>query len=111
MKRHIKCCKQYASGKCRFKSDCSYNHLDSIKSKEPIQLEEKVKQLEKVAHALTRKVLTLETEMERIKSNKSKTSDVVEGLDISKECDNQGKVKDKETEKRSNISDVNCFHS
>ena len=60
MKRHPKCCIRYASGKCRYETDCSYKHQEAAEIKEHNQLSEKVKQLEKVVHALTRKMLSLE---------------------------------------------------
>ena len=41
---------KYASGECKFKSDCAYKHVESTEHKEQIKLEEKVKQLEKLVH-------------------------------------------------------------
>ena len=79
-KRHPKPCRRFTQGnECRFKEDCAYNHTDSIQDKEKNDLKEKVENLEKtvieltkkgesirleplekVVHALTRKVLELE---------------------------------------------------
>ena len=62
-KRHPKYCKQFASGQRRFQKDCAYKHHDPIKNLEEAQMVEKLKKLETVVQALTRKVLTLEEEM------------------------------------------------
>jgi hypothetical protein len=89
-KRHPKPCRRFTQGnECRFKEDCAYNHTDSIQDKEKNDLKEKVENLEKtvieltkkgesvrleplekVVHALTRKVLELEC---IIKDMKNKT--------------------------------------
>ena len=46
------------------KLENAYKHLESTNKKEQDEMIEKVKVLEKVTHALTRKVLSLEKEME-----------------------------------------------
>ena len=43
--------------------------------------------------------------MKRIKSNKSRTGKLVS----SKDCYTEETIKDKETDKRSDITDKNCF--
>ena len=88
-KRHPKRCKRYVTGKCRFENGCAYNHQKQPKAKDHDHLKEKVELLEKgvkkdndnlkqkievlekVTHALTRKVLSLEKELEdsKIKIN------------------------------------------
>ena len=72
----------FASGECIIKTDCAYTHVEPTENKEQQKLEEKVKQLENVAHALTRKVLCLETEIVNVKKNKT-TSYVLEGICVS----------------------------
>ena len=87
MKRHPKYCKKFASGECRFKSDCSYKHKEPTSNIEQDQLKEKVKQLEKVLQAMTRKVLNLEEEIVKIKKDgvggagkvKERVSEVMKG--------------------------------
>ena len=68
-RRHPKRCKQYDSGQCRHKEDCAYKHQEPIKNVEQAQMVEKLKKLETVVHALTRKVLSLEEEMIKVKKN------------------------------------------
>ena len=80
-KRHPKHCKRYDSGQCRYKEDCTYKHQEPIKNMEQAQMVEKLKKLETVVHALTRKVLSLEEEMIKIKKNK-KVIEVDEEEDI-----------------------------
>ena len=93
IKRHPKCCKQFASGKCRFGGDCSYKHVEPTKNKEIIQVEENLKQLEKITHAPTQKVLSLETEIEKTKKDQNRASST------------QEKVKEKETVELPDIKD------
>jgi myosin heavy subunit len=90
-KRHPKRCRKYDSGNCRFQSDCAYKHLQpktnedhkqlkqklealekvvqtfAETNKDKEQLQEKVEGMEKVLKAMTRKVLSLETELKRMK--------------------------------------------
>ena len=86
-KRHPKICRRFSLEKeCRFKDDCEYTHERSNSDNEKEVLKERVNilekevneltskletrnldQLEKVVHALTRKVLSLENEMEVMK--------------------------------------------
>ena len=77
MKRHPKCCIKYASGKCRYETDCSYKHQEPAEIKEHNQLSDKVKQLEKVVHALTCKVLSLEEEVTEIRDNNKNNEEKV----------------------------------
>ena len=96
-KRHPKMCRRLNSeNKCRFKEECAYNHkrikpnedVNVLKDKVDIlentvkELTKKVEvqnleQMERVMHALTRKVLSLENEIEAMK-NKVKTDKKVE---------------------------------
>ena len=78
MKTHPKPCKQFASDKCKFKNSCSYSHQEPRKIEEQSEMIEKVKQLEKVLHAMTRKVLSLEEEIMKIKKNTTKNKIVKE---------------------------------
>ena len=68
-KRHPKDCKKLANGHCRFLNDCAYNHQEKLIKSDDYNIIEKVKQMEKVTQALTRKVLSLEKELEEIKKN------------------------------------------
>ena len=65
-KRHPKLCKRYASGNCRFENGCAYKHKKSSTTEENEQLKDKLQVFEKVLHAMTRKVLSLETEVEKL---------------------------------------------
>ena len=69
-KRHPKKCKRYAVGNCRFLSDCAYEHKKPTTNKEHEDLKVKVETMEKVLHAMTRKVLSLENEVIDLKRNK-----------------------------------------
>ena len=51
-------------------SGLAYKHQKPIKDMEKAQLVEKVKELETMAHALTRKVLSLEGELTEMRKNK-----------------------------------------
>ena len=101
-KRHPKRCKKHDSEKCRFGETCAYKHLESTKNKEYDILKEKVHELEqivnmektknkdsdilkeklqkveKVVHALTRKVLSLETKLEKVERENSKIEECKE---------------------------------
>ena len=81
-KRHPKRCKRYASGTCRFENGCAYKHQKPTTNEDPEQkkLKEKVQVMEKVLHAMTRKVLILETEVERLKKKSSK-NEIIENED------------------------------
>ena len=60
------------SGKCRFGHECAFKHEEKNKSMEEykmVEMEEKIKQMETVLLATTRKVLILEKEMKEIKKN------------------------------------------
>ena len=74
-KRHPKRCKRYSSEKCRFEHGCAYKHQKPPVNEDHEDLKEKVKDLEKVLHAMTRKVLSLETQVEALKEEKSETKD------------------------------------
>ena len=80
-KRHPRHCKKYASGQCMFKKDCAYTHQEPVKNLEQTEMVAKVKQLETVVQALTRKVLSLEEEMTELRI-KNKTIKVCEVNDI-----------------------------
>ena len=92
-KRHPKNCKRFASGTgCRHEEKCAYNHHESkhveeqkdmkekiaflekmvadFTNKEARKDNEKVEQLEIVVKALVRKVLSLESELKDMKTNK-----------------------------------------
>ena len=56
-KRHLRACKKSTSGQCRFDSDFSYKHQEATPNKEHILMAQKLKQVDEVVHALTRKVL------------------------------------------------------
>ena len=71
-KRHPKGCKRYASGECRFKNSCAYKHQQPTLNKDQTELNDKLKQIEKVLHALCRKVINLETELEEVKKENIK---------------------------------------
>ena len=69
-KRHPKRCKSYALGNCRFKNSCAYKYHKPTINKDHKILDDKVELLEKVVHALTRKVLSLEEEAEKRKKER-----------------------------------------
>ena len=54
-KRHPKSCKRFYSGQCKFGKDRAYKHEEQKQNEEQSLMIEKVKQIEKVVHALTRK--------------------------------------------------------
>ena len=60
--RHPKGCKKFESGKCQFGSDCAYNHKITDKEEEANALKKKVRVLEKLVTELTNKVVTMETD-------------------------------------------------
>ena len=60
MKRHLKYCKRFASGQCRFEDGCAYKHEYPKNRKEDTQNSNKVNELEKTVEALSKKVLSLE---------------------------------------------------
>ena len=71
-KRHPKDCKRFVSDSgCRFNSECAYNHRTAKEDGENEMFKDKVSELEKVVKALSRKVLSLESEIEYIKNNKN----------------------------------------
>ena len=70
-KRHPKRCKRYSSEKCRFEHECAYKHQKPPVNEDHEELKEKVKVLEKVLHAKTRKVLGLKTQVEALNEEKS----------------------------------------
>ena len=92
-KRHPKFCSKYASGQCSFANDCAYKHQKPIIHNEDYKMAETVKQLEKVVHSLTRKVLSLEREITEIKQ-KSSCGEAGEGKEIVSEVI-KGKSEDK----------------
>ena len=89
-KRHPKTCKRFTiENECRFNKDCAYSHVASklnqekCSSKDQVEDMEKrvndltniieskkLKELEKVVHALTRKVLSLEDQVKVMKNKK-----------------------------------------
>ena len=95
-KRHPKRSKKYDSANRRFESDCAYKHVkpksnkdhehlkEKVDALEKIvqanintnqdnqQLKDKIEVLEKVVHAMTRKVLCLETELKEVKKKSTK---------------------------------------
>jgi hypothetical protein len=70
---------------------------------EQSEMIEKVKQLEKVVHAMTQKVLSLEEEIMKIKKNTTKN-------EIVKELRNLKGVKEKCSEVNADMSEQNCFN-
>ena len=104
-KRHPKRCKKHDSGKCRFEETCAYKHLKPTKIKEYEILKEKVEKLEQVVqmeqaknkdsdilkeklqkveivvHALTRKVLSLESELGKVEKKDTNILNVDESKD------------------------------
>ena len=86
-KRHPKNCKRFASGSgCRHDKKCAYNHtveemkkkieileniVADLTNKEVSKENEKMEQLEVVVKALVRKVLSLESGLKVMKSNKT----------------------------------------
>ena len=126
-KRHPKKCKtNYTDQGCRFGFDCSYEHNQvtnkdcekaKVKLKEKVDLlensvvelndkvecmkGEKFEQLDKVVRALTRKVLSLENELEELKRN-SVPRKVVKEPGVS------NKVKEKKVETREVELEENC---
>ena len=72
-KRHPKKCKRYDIGNCRFEDGCAYKHHMPTQNTDHAQFKEKLEQMEKVLHAMTRKVLSLETDMKDMKINHHKT--------------------------------------
>ena len=66
-KRHPKSCKKHVFGKCRFGESCAYKHHKPAENKDHEELKDKMAVLEKVMHAMTRKVLSLESEVEKLK--------------------------------------------
>ena len=91
-KRHPKACRRFkAENECRFKKDCAYSHIESWHDQEKNMLKEKIEilentvkdlsnsiseskkldQIEKVLHALKRKVLSLEDEFKVMKNKKA----------------------------------------
>ena len=99
-KRHPKRCKKFSSGNCSFGIDCAYNHKITEKEEEANALKKKVEVLEKlvidltnkvetmeqdtveklqvVVRAMSRKVLSLESEIKNIKINSKPSKDVKE---------------------------------
>ena len=109
LKRHPKICKKDKTDKgCKFGSDCSYEHstdqgtIEGCETKAKVALQEKVDLLEnsvneltrkvedmkaekfepldKVVRALVRKVLSLETELEELKSARKPRKGVEESV-------------------------------
>ena len=97
-KRHPKICRRYFSSgyECQFKEDCAYTHSKIDNDEEKNKLKEKVEilektvielsnkvegkeleRIEKVLHALTRKVLYLENEMKNIRNKQETAKDVL----------------------------------
>ena len=60
--RHPKKCKRYDSGNCSYKNLCAYIHPKPVIDKYQAEINEKVKKMEIVVQALTRKVQSLEEE-------------------------------------------------
>ena len=60
------------SGQCKFKSECAYKHSEAKDNEEQQILMEKVRRMETATQALTRKVLSLEEEVKRVKEKKKK---------------------------------------
>ena len=67
-KRHPKICKKFTTGECIFLNDCAYKHQKKILESDYHNMVEKLKQMEKVTQALTRKVLSLEEDIVKIKA-------------------------------------------
>ena len=106
-KRHPKRCKKYASGNCRFGNDCAYKHQKPTKNQDHEDLKVKLEKVEKVLHAMTRKVLSLEEEVKDSK-NKSITDDIIKDLKkkVSELCEENETEKQKQ--KVDNSFDFNC---
>ena len=66
-KSHPKKCKINDSGNCSYKNLCAYNHQKTVIDKYQAEINEKVKKMEIVVQALTRKVLSLEEELKEVK--------------------------------------------
>ena len=99
-KRHPKSCKRFYSGQCKFGKDRAYKHEEQKQNEEQSLMIEKVKQMEKVVHALTRKVIWLETELVEINEN-NKTNEGDKVIET---------IKENKTDMDEDISDKICFN-
>ena len=79
LKTHLKACKKNFSGHCRFENYCTYKHEKPIPNKEQVQMADKILQLEHILLAMTRKVLSMEKVISKIKKNNKTCKDVRKG--------------------------------
>ena len=71
-KRHPKDCKRFVSESgCRFKSECAFTHRTVKEDGDNKMFEDKISELENMDKSLSRKFISLESEIEDIKSNKN----------------------------------------
>ena len=102
-KRHPQSCKNFAYGQCYHGKDCAYKHVEQNENEEQYVIIEKVKQLEKVGHALTRKVLSLQKKMVEVKENYK----INEGVKV---LEHPERVKDNNKKVETDIPDQFCFN-
>ena len=93
--RHPKGCNKFKSKKCQFGSDCAYNHKITDKEEEANALQKKVEvseltnkvitmetdtveKLQLVIRAMSRKVLSLESEIQNIRNTSKPSKDIKE---------------------------------
>ena len=108
-KRHPKDCKRFVSDSgCRFNSECAYNHRTVEEDGEKKMFKDKVSELEKMVKALSRKVLSLESEIEYIKNNKIITLGV-ENIKLSEIIEENKETATEEVIIENSGSDMNSF--
>ena len=82
-KRHPKPCKRFGSGRCRFQSECAYNHQNVPETKSKCELTEKVEILEKIVWEITLKFIKVDQELKNIKEEvKLQDQTIVKGNEI-----------------------------
>ena len=65
--RHPKTCKRYASGSCRFQSECAYSHHNDHKLKDKCEHTDKIDILEKIVREITFKFMKVDQELKVMK--------------------------------------------
>ena len=88
-RRHPKPCKRFASGSCRFGTECAYNHQSVPIIKEICEHTEKIDTLEKIVWEITLKFNKFDQELKDLKKQINHQDPVNNEVDQTKETEDE----------------------
>ena len=88
-RRHPKPCKRFASGSCRFGTECAYNHQSVPIIKEICEHTEKIDILEKIVWEITLKFNKFDQELKDLKKQINHQDPVNNEVDQTKETEDE----------------------